>query len=224
MEVARILGWIFEFGTDEFGENIYDLVQQMIIDGKDHYPDESLMGYFADTSVLGDSINIDVLECMGIANDLFIGRRSSEHMYNAFIENTPYDPSMKWPCHPNYDSLCPSFDRALCPYLQGQDPPRSQAVIWVPLPILRFAFFAKEVAVFGRPFEGMQKVAQEQLEELDGHFIHPEYFYILARVLELEDSAESRKALDILANNLFLGEKPLTQAWTQELEDAPWLR
>ncbi|GAJ45721.1 hypothetical protein HE1_00030 [Holospora elegans E1] len=221
VEVARILGWIFEFGTDEFGRDIHDLTQEKISEGSDHYPNASLMGYVAEMTVMGDVIDSDVLECSGIFNDLFIGRRDSFEMYSEeYCTTEIYDPSMNWPLPRSRGG--PPYGRR--PYLQGQDPPRSQAVIWVPLPILRFAFFAKEVAVFGRPFEGMQKVAQEQLEELDGHFIHPEYFYILARVLELEDSAESRKALDILANNLFLGEKPLTQAWTQELEDAPWLR
>ncbi|PPE04293.1 hypothetical protein [Holospora curviuscula] len=215
---------LFEWGKDISGKSIYDCFQEEIEKGQDHYPDQSLMVYIAESAILGDSINADILECIAITNDLFIGRRSSDDMYSAFMTHAPYDPSIKWPCHPHHDTLCPSFHRAIQPYLQGQDPPRSQAVIWVPFPILRFAFFAKEVALFSRPFDGMRGVAWEQLEQLDSRLIHPEYFFILARVLELEDTPESRNSLDILANNLFLGEKPLTQAWVEGPQEAPWLR
>ncbi|PPE04288.1 hypothetical protein [Holospora curviuscula] len=223
-DVADDFWGLFEWGKDISGKNIDDIVDREKEHGRDHYPGNSLMNYIAETTIMGDSINADILECIAITNDLFIGRRSSDDMYNAFMTHAPYDPNIKWPCHPHHDTLCPSFHRAIQPYLQSQDPPRSQAVIWVPFPILRFAFFAKEVALFGRSFDGMQRVAQEQLEQLDSRLIHPEYFYILARVLELEDTPESRNSLDILANNLFLGEKPLTQAWVEGPEEVPWLR
>ncbi|PPE05552.1 hypothetical protein [Holospora curviuscula] len=222
-KIAKVLDLTFEYGKDISGEDVHNIIDRKK-NMSDHYPDESLMGDIAYTTVLGDSINADILECIAITNDLFIGRRNTEDIYEAATTSELYDPSIKWPCHPNHDTLCPSFDRAIQPYLQGQDPPRSQAVIWVPFPILRFSFFAKEVALFGRSFDGMQRVAQEQLEQLDSRLIHPEYFFILARVLELEDTPESRNSLDILANNLFLGEKPLTQAWVEGPEEAPWLR
>ncbi|PPE05683.1 hypothetical protein HCUR_00181 [Holospora curviuscula] len=215
-DVAHVLGWMFEFSRDVSGKNVYDLVQEKIKNGHDYYPDESLMQYVAE--MVKDVIDRDILECLGIVNDLFIGRRDSFEMHEEQCTHEEYTPSLNWPLP------CPGPPYGRRPYLQGQNPPRSQAVIWVPFPILRFAFFAKEVALFGRSFDGMQRVAQEQLEQLDSRLIHPEYFYILAQVLELEDTPESRKALDILANNLFLGEKPLTQAWVEGPEEVPWLR
>jgi hypothetical protein len=202
---------------DDSGE-IYDYLQAQIEQGQDHYPNRSLMDYLAE-DFASDYEAPDILECIGVANDLFIGRRDTYEMYDqAYGSSEPYDPSLNWPfpggggtyLHP--------------PYLQGQDPARSNALIWVPLPILRFSFFAKEVARFGRPFDGMRNVAQEQLDSLDFTQIHAEYRLILKKVLELEDTAESRNALDILSNNLFLGEKPLTQAWVEGPEELPWIR
>ena len=202
---------------DDTGE-IYRTIEAQMAQGQDHYPDESLMNCIAE--FLGmEGMEPDILECTGIANDLFIGRRDSHDMYDpGYGSSEPYDPSLNWPfpgggatyLHP--------------PYLQGQDPARANALIWVPLPILRFAFFAKEVARFGRPFEGMRNVAEEQLSALDFTQIHPEYRLILQKVLELEDTPEARSQLDILSNNLFLGEKPLTQAWVEGPEELPWIR
>ena len=139
-------------------------------------------------------------------------------MFGVYCNDDPYDTSLNWPFPGGGETYLHP------PYLQGQDPARSNALIWVPLPILRFAFFAKEVARFGRPFEGMRTVAQEQLDNLDFTQIHPEYRLILKKVLELEDTKESRSSLDILSNNLFLGEKPLTQAWVEGPEELPWIR
>ncbi|PPE05312.1 hypothetical protein [Holospora curviuscula] len=185
---------------------------------EDHYPSHEIMLYISETIMINGGMCGDIVEFIGIANDLFVGRRTIKVVEEKYFITEQYDPFMAWPLP------CPGPPYGRRPYLQGQDPPRSQAVIWVPFPILRFAFFAKEVALFGRPFEAMQRVAQEQLEQLDSRLIHPEYFFILARVLELEDTPESRNSLDILANNLFLGEKPLTQAWVEGPQEAPWLR
>ena len=213
---------LFEWGKDISGKSIYDCVQEEIEKDRDHYSNHSLLGDLSEISpsAIGAHVERDIFECLGIANDLFIGRRDSFEMYDEeYCTDQEYNPNLNWPHYPFFG---PPYGRR--PYLQGQDPPRSQAVIWVPFPILRFAFFAKEVALFGRSFDGMREVAWEQLEQLDSRLIHPEYFFILARVLELEDTGESRKALDILSNNLFLGEKPLTQAWVEGPQEVPWLR
>ncbi|WP_040458572.1 hypothetical protein, partial [Holospora obtusa] len=197
-ELADDFWELFEWGKDEIGQFVQDIIdkERNKENGSDHYPDDALILYISEMTVMGGVIDRDVLECSGIFNDLFIGRRDSFEMYDQeYCTEEIYDPSMNWPLPRSRGG--PPYGRR--PYLQSQDPPRSQSVIWVPFPILRFAFFAKEVAVFGRPFEGMQKVAKEQLEQLDGHFIHPEYFYILAKVLELTDCQDSRNALDILA-------------------------
>jgi hypothetical protein len=197
---------------------IYDYLQAQMEQGQDHYPNRSLMDYLAEDFV-SDYEAPDILECIGVANDLFIGRRDSYEMYDqAYGSSEPYDPSLNWPFPGGGETYLHP------PYLQGQDPVRSNALIWVPLPILRFAFFAKEVARFGRSFDGMQAVAQAQLSALDFTLIHAEYRLILEKVLTLEDTAESRSALDILSNNLFLGEKPLTQAWVDGPEELPWIR
>ena len=202
---------------DTSGE-IYHTIQAQMAQGQDHYPDESLMDSFGEDCG-SDWEAPDVLECINIANDLFIGRRDSHDMYDpGYGSSEPYDPSLNWPFPGGGETYLHP------PYLQGQDPVRSNALIWVPLPILRFAFFAKEVARFGRSFEGMRAVAQAQLDSLDFTQIHPEYRLILKKVLELEDTPESRSALDILSNNLFLGEKSLTQAWVEGPEELPWIR
>ena len=202
---------------DDTGE-IYNTIEAQIVQGQDHYPNSSLMDSIAE--FLGmEGMEPDILECIGIANDLFIGRRDSYEMYDqAYGSSEPYDPSLNWPFPGGGETYLHP------PYLQGQDPVRSNALIWVPLPILRFAFFAKEVARFGRPFEGMRGVAEEQLSALDFTQVHPEYRLILKKVLELEDSPQARSQLDILSNNLFLGEKPLTQAWVEGPEELPWIR
>ena len=201
---------------DSTGE-IYNYIEEQIAQGHDDYPDSTLMNYWSE-SFDTDSMIQDVLKCTHIANDLFIGRRSSNDMLEEYFTEEKYSPDMNWP----FKRPGPLYGRR--PYLQGQDPVRSNALIWVPLPILRFAFFAKEVARFGRPFEGMRAVAEEQLAALDFTQIHPEYRLILQKVLELEDTSEARSQLDILSNNLFLGEKPLTQAWVEGPEELPWIR
>jgi hypothetical protein len=217
-DLEDITNQVFYYLENNYEEHeIYCYIEQQIAQGQDHYPCSTLMNYLSE-GLGNDAMFQDVLECTHIANDLFIGRRSSDDMVEEYFTEEKYSPELGWP----FVRWGPPYGTR--PYLQGQDPVRSNALIWVPLPILRFAFFAKEVARFGRPFDGMRAVAQEQLDSLDFTLIHSEYRLILKKVLELEDTPESRNALDLLSNNLFLGEKPLTQAWVEGLEELPWIR